>query len=63
MKGKTADSADRGDTSAAFKKRFLARLVTVLIGGMFLDGYILGIVGPVTQTMSEDLQLSSLGRD
>jgi putative MFS transporter len=36
---------DSGDTSEAFKRRFLIRLVIVLIGGMFLDGYILGIVG------------------
>jgi putative MFS transporter len=42
------------------KRRFLARMITVLIGGMFLDGYILGIIGPVAGTMAEDLQISSL---
>jgi putative MFS transporter len=42
------------------KRRFQARMITVLIGGMFLDGYILGIIGPVAGTMSEDLQISSL---
>jgi putative MFS transporter len=32
-------------------------MVTVLIGGMFLDGYILGIIGPITGKMTEDLQI------
>ena len=35
----------------------MIRMVTVLIGGMFLDGYILGIIGPVSGRMAEDLQL------
>ncbi|WP_244163511.1 MFS transporter [Rhodococcus koreensis] len=38
----------------------MIRMVTVLIGGMFLDGYILGIIGPVSATMAEDLQISAL---
>ena len=38
----------------------MIRMVTVLIGGMFLDGYILGIIGPVTGRMAEDLQLTAL---
>jgi MFS transporter, putative metabolite transport protein len=42
------------------KRRFQVRMITVLIGGMFLDGYILGIIGPVAGTMAEDLQISSL---
>jgi putative MFS transporter len=50
---------EAGETSPAFKRRFLTRLVIVLVGGMFLDGYILGIIGPVTQTMTEDLQISA----
>lgn len=49
-----------GETSADFKRRFMIKLVAVLIGGMFLDGYILGIVGPVTTTMSEELGISAL---
>ena len=57
VKNKAADS---GETSAAFKRRFMIRLVAVLIGGMFLDGYILGIIGPVTGTMAGDLGLSDL---
>jgi MFS transporter, putative metabolite transport protein len=48
------------DTSAAFKRRFMTRLVAVLIGGMFLDGYILGIIGPVTSVMKADLGISDL---
>ena len=48
------------DTSAAFKRRFMTRLIAVLIGGMFLDGYILGIIGPVTGAMTDDLGLSDL---
>ena len=39
---------DTAESSAAFKRRFMWRLLAVLIGGMLLDGYILGIIGPVT---------------
>jgi putative MFS transporter len=54
-------TAARSDvTSAAFKRRFMRRLIAVLIGGMFLDGYILGIIGPVTTDMTTDLGLSTL---
>jgi MFS transporter, putative metabolite transport protein len=53
-------AADSGDTSAAFKRRFMIRLVAVLIGGMFLDGYILGIIGTVIGTIGEDLHISEL---
>lgn len=60
-KGAAASGAIVGDeTSAAFKQRFMRRLIVVLIGGMFLDGYILGIIGPVTQKMTDDLGLSTL---
>ncbi|MFC9553542.1 MFS transporter [Rhodococcus sp. NPDC056960] len=55
-----ATSAGASTTSHAFKRRFMIRLVAVLLGGMFLDGYILGIMGPVTNTVSDDLGLSSL---
>jgi putative MFS transporter len=41
------------------KRRFLIRMVTVLIGGMVLDGYVLGIIGPVSGTMAADLQLTA----
>ncbi len=46
--------------SAASKRRFLARLVAVLTGGMILDGYILGILGPVTNAIKADLGMSTL---
>jgi MFS transporter, putative metabolite transport protein len=55
-----AASDPGGGTAVINKRRFQARMITVLIGGMFLDGYILGIIGPVAGTMSEDLQVSSL---
>lgn len=42
------------------KQRFLARMVTVLIGGMFLDGYVIGIMGPISGRIARDLQLSPL---
>ncbi|HEX2289758.1 MAG TPA: MFS transporter [Pseudonocardiaceae bacterium] len=51
---------DPDAASAAFKRRFMIRLVAVLLGGMFLDGYILGIIGPVSDTLSEELGISSL---
>jgi MFS transporter, putative metabolite transport protein len=41
--------------SAAAKRRYLTRLLFVLCGGMFLDGYILGIIGPVIESVSTDL--------
>jgi hypothetical protein len=37
----------------------MVRLVAVFIGGMFLDGYILGIIGPVAGSMRSDLQLDA----
>ena len=48
------------DDTAAFKRRFMRRLIAVLIGGMFLDGYILGIIGPVSGDMTSDMGLSEL---
>lgn len=55
-----ADTTTAGpeEASAAFKRRFMIRLIAVLIGGMFLDGYILGIIGPVTGDMTKDMGLS-----
>src|SRR5688500_446099 len=52
-------TASQGGASAASKKRFLIRMVAVLIGGMVLDGYVLGIIGPVSGRMAEDLQLTA----
>lgn len=47
-------------SSDAFKRRFIWRLIVVLVGGMLLDGYILGILGPVTGTLKVDLGLSTV---
>nr|WP_294864852.1 MFS transporter [uncultured Pseudogulbenkiania sp.] len=46
------------ETSAAFKRRFMIRMILVLTGGTFLDGYILGIVGPVAGKMTAELGIS-----
>ncbi len=45
-------------TSSAFKRRFMLRMIIVLTGGTFLDGYILGIVGPVSGKMTAELAIS-----
>ena len=42
------------------KRRFLIRLAAVLVGGMFIDGYILGIIGTVIGTIGTDLEISPL---
>ena len=49
----TATGSD--EASVAFKRRFLTRFTAVLIGGMFLDGYILGIIGTVIDKISTEL--------
>ncbi|UYQ78871.1 sugar porter family MFS transporter [Glutamicibacter sp. JL.03c] len=49
----------QGSTSQ-FKRRFMKRLLAVLIGGMFLDGYILGILGPATGLIREDLLIEDV---
>lgn len=51
-------AANKHKTSPAFKRRFLIRLIIVLAGGTFLDGYILGIVGPVSGKMTAELGIS-----
>jgi len=45
-------------TSSSFKRRFMIRMIIVLTGGTFLDGYILGIVGPVSGKMTAELGIS-----
>lgn len=47
------------EASAAFKRRFMWRMIGVLTGGMLLDGYILGIIGPVTGSMQAEMGLST----
>ena len=44
-----------GEASASFRKLFQIRLIGVLVGGMLLDGYILGIIGPITHTMEHSI--------
>jgi putative MFS transporter len=58
MTSKNAEPPSPIELSPARKRRFLVRLTTVIVGGMFLDGYILGIVGTVIGTLSTDLNLS-----
>lgn len=42
------------------QRRFLAKLVVLMTGAMLLDGYVFGIFGPVTATMSDELSASPL---
>ncbi len=49
----------KDETSTAFKRRFIWRMIGVLTGGMLLDGYILGIIGPVTFSMQAEMGLST----
>jgi MFS transporter, putative metabolite transport protein len=53
-------AAEVDDTSVAFKRRFLIRLTAVLVGGMFLDGYILGIIGTVIGRISTELAFTPM---
>ncbi|MEN0135428.1 MAG: MFS transporter, partial [Rhodococcus sp. (in: high G+C Gram-positive bacteria)] len=50
------------DTKAAQgpvdKQKFVVKLTGVIAGGMFIDGYILGIVGTVIGAITLDLQMS-----
>lgn len=50
----------REETSAAFKRRFMIRMIAVLTGGMLLDGYILGVIGPVTAVMKAEMGMSTV---
>ncbi|NMO01725.1 MFS transporter [Gordonia sp. TBRC 11910] len=42
-------------TTEAYRKRFQIRLIVVLVAGMLLDGYILGIIGPITSTIEHEV--------
>ncbi len=55
MSAMKRSAADPGASSVAFKRRFMIRLVGVLIGGMFIDGFILGIIGTVIVPISKEL--------
>jgi putative MFS transporter len=54
------ETAVESASSTAFKRRFLIRLTAVLIGGMFLDGYILGIIGTVIGAITTELSFTPL---
>ncbi|WP_346768863.1 MFS transporter [Crystallibacter degradans] len=41
------------------QRRFLGKLSLVIAGGMFIDGFILGGIGVVMPSITEDLQLSA----
>lgn len=43
------------------RRRFLVRLTVVVAGGMFIDGYILGIIGTVIGAITTDLNMSVYG--
>jgi MFS transporter, putative metabolite transport protein len=60
MKNTPTATDDDSTTTTTFKRRFLIRLTAVLIGGMFLDGYILGIIGTVISTISTELSFTPL---
>jgi len=55
---KTAFSDD--PAVLARKRRFMTRMIVVLVGGMFLDGYILGSIGPVTHTIELDPRFTTV---
>ena len=42
------------------RRRFLWRVTLVLVGGTFLDGYILGIIGPVAHTIEQDARFTTV---
>lgn len=46
---------------AVDRRRFLIRLTAVSSGGMFIDGYVLGIVGTVITAIASDLHMSAIG--
>ncbi len=48
----------KADPGPVDKKRFLVKLTGVIAGGMFIDGYILGIVGTVIGAITLDLDMS-----
>lgn len=52
------DVAERSKGAEVAKRRFLVRLTAVTVGGMFIDGYILGIVGNVIGAVNAELKMS-----
>lgn len=60
MSVKIAHPTTHAPSGGTFKRRFLTRLTAILVGGMFLDGYILGIIGTVIGTISSQLSFTPL---
>src|SRR6476620_5029417 len=52
------ESVDMGEQGSVDKSRFLVKLTGVIAGGMFIDGYILGIIGTVIGGIALDLGMS-----
>ncbi|MFC9557917.1 MFS transporter [Rhodococcus sp. NPDC056960] len=52
------ESVDMGEQGSVDKSRFLVKLTGVIAGGMFIDGYILGIIGTVIGGLALDLGMS-----
>ncbi|WP_116102254.1 MFS transporter [Amycolatopsis thermalba] len=56
----THNPGDVGETekTRTAKRRFLAKLTAATVGGMFIDGYILGIVGNAIGAVNDELGMS-----
>lgn len=52
------DFVGPGMDDAARKRRFLVKITAVTVGGMFIDGYILGIIGNVIAAVNSELSMS-----
>ncbi|MGQ4614470.1 MFS transporter [Nocardia sp. R7R-8] len=52
------DSVGKNEPGSIDKQRFTVKLTGVIAGGMFIDGYILGVIGTVIGTITVDLDIS-----
>ncbi|QYB01916.1 MFS transporter [Rhodococcus sp. USK10] len=52
------ESVSRNQQGSIDKQRFTTKLTGVIAGGMFIDGYILGVVGTVIAAITVDLDMS-----
>lgn len=57
----TSNAVADTERSPVDRRRFLIRLTIVVAGGMFIDGYILGIIGTVIGAITTDLNMSVYG--
>ncbi|GAA3547583.1 MFS transporter [Amycolatopsis ultiminotia] len=51
-------AAGKTEHASAGKRRFLVRLTAATVGGMFIDGYILGIIGNAIGVVNAELHMS-----